>query len=150
MGKFSEEELKQRAFERVAWVLKHFYDEQEETYKVDKGARVHTRIFERLIFDGYIILGKSEQAAKLRSMPYREHVVPCAYIRDRAFRLFHEGKEVDDVARMVGRLLKIVFITPDEAKQVDQKYKDKMPDDWDWMNDPVTRRLDDVGIKVIP
>jgi hypothetical protein len=80
---------------------------------------------------------------------YREHLVPCAYIRDRAFKMYQEGSTVNDVAGMVGRLLKIAFITPDEAKLIDSKYKTNMPPDWDHMKDSITSRLEGCGIKLI-
>jgi hypothetical protein len=93
MSKFSKDELKQRAFDRIAWVLKHFYDEQAEEFKAKGEARVHTRVFETLIPDAYVEIGKRKA-----DITYREHLVPCAYIRDRAFKMYQEGSTVNDVA----------------------------------------------------
>jgi hypothetical protein len=151
MSKFSDDELKKRAFERTAWVLKHCYDEQAEEFTGE--ARLHSRLFDTLIPDVYVFIGKSAAAVvatEQGKLPYREHVVPCAYIRNLSFKLYSEGKTVDDVASMVKRLLNIAFITPDEAKLIDKKHKATMPDDWSWMEDSVTRRLDDDRIKLIP
>jgi hypothetical protein len=89
MSKFSNAELKQRAFERIAWVLKHFYDEKAEEFKATGKVRLHSRVFEHLIFDEYIDLGKSEAARNQEGNPHREHVVPCYYIRDLAFKLYN-------------------------------------------------------------
>jgi len=62
MTKFSNDELKQRTFERIAWVLKHFYDEQTDEFKGK--AALHSRVFDTLIYDDYIFIGKSEAATK--------------------------------------------------------------------------------------
>jgi hypothetical protein len=148
MPKFSDDALKRRAFERIAWVLKHFYDEQAEDFKGD--ASLHTRVFETLIFPKYIeIIWKSENL-KPGDNGYKEHVVPCAYIRNIAFRMYHDGRTEDDVAKMVRRILKIALLTPDEANRVDQKYKIAMPDSWDYTKDSITARLDEYGIKLVP
>ena len=147
MSRFGIDKLKQRSFERIAFVLKHFYEEQAEDFKAGNIA-LHSRIFDTLILDEYIYIGKSEAAAKLK-VPYKEHVVPCAYIRNCAFRLYSEEKTVNDVAKMVSKLLKIALIAPDEASLLDKKYRSTMPLDWNWETDSTCRRLDDCGIKLI-
>jgi hypothetical protein len=151
MSKFINDELRQRAFERIAWVLKHFYDEQAEEFKDTGHPRLHSRVFEHLIFDEYIFLGISEaanEAIKQGRMPHREHVVPCAYIRDLAFKLYQEGRTTNEVASIVGRLLGIALITREESKEIDARYQSKMPKDWDYMTGNIKIRLDDVGIKL--
>jgi hypothetical protein len=148
MAKFGDDALKRRAFERIAWVLKHFYDEQAEEFKGN--ASLHTRIFETLIFPKYVeIIGKSDKL-KPGDKGYREHVVPCAYIRNIAFKMYHGGRTEDDVAKMVHRILKIALLTRDEANLVDRKYKIAMPDSWDHTKDSITARLDEYGIKLVP
>jgi len=150
MSKFSDDELKQRAFQRIAWVIKHFYDEQAEEFKTKGEIRLHSTVFEHLIFDEYINLGKSEAAVEQGGRPYKEHVVPYAYIRNLSFRLYQQGRTENEVANMVGRLLKIALITPDEASLINKKYKSNMPANWNWEKDSITRRLDDCGIRLIP
>jgi hypothetical protein len=125
MGKFSPDELKQRAFERTAWVLKHFYDEQAEEF--ERKASLHSRVFDTLIYDEYICIGKSEALAKQGGNGHREHVVPCAYIRDCAFKMYQQECTVNDVARMIGRLLIIAFVTQEEADLIDKRYRSTMP-----------------------
>ena len=150
MTKFSHDELKQRAFERAALVLRHFYEEQKDEFKDD--AKLHTRIFETLIAPAHIdVLGMSEELKKQNCKEYREHVVPCAWIRNRAFAMYHEGATENDVASMVRRLLKIALISSDEANIINKKYKYTMPDGWkDDMKYPITARLDYGKIKLIP
>jgi hypothetical protein len=157
MSKYSGDQLKQRAFQRIAWVLKHFYDEQE--YHPAQVARLHTRIFDALIFDEkFVIIGKSiklvaqqeseKQAGKRPRKGYIEHIVPCKCIINLAFESYRKGADVDSVTKMVGDLLKIAIITADEADLLNKDYKQKMPNGWDWKNDSATKRLEMVGIKL--
>jgi len=55
-----------------------------------------------------------------------------------------------EVEKMIERLLKIAYITSDEARQVDEKYKDNMPDGWvdDETKSSITARLDEFGINL--
>ena len=50
---------------------------------------------------------------------------------------------------MIGRLLRIAYISNDEAKKLDAVHKYTMPDDWNPESDSILRRLDDTGIKII-
>lgn len=70
MSRFTYEELRQRAFERAAWVLRHFWEEQQDDEK--REARVHTRLFDPLTHEGYINVGKSKKGGG-----HIEHLVPC-------------------------------------------------------------------------
>lgn len=104
MSKFSKAELKQRAFERIARVLKEFYDEQAEAFQAKGDVGVHSRLFDTLILDDYVFIGTSEEATKPGNMRYREHVVPCAYIRTYAFKMYQERSTENDVAGMIVNL----------------------------------------------
>jgi len=139
---FTYEELRRRAFERAAHTLFSFWEEQKDNHP--RSADVHSRIFETLIYNEYIELNE-----KAPNRKYPEHVVPCAYIRDHAFNMFWEGKTADAVATMIGRLLRIAYISNDEAKKLDAVHKYTMPDDWNPESDSILRRLDDAGIKII-
>lgn len=145
MGSFTNEQLRQRAFERVAWVLHHFWEEQKDLEP--RAARVHSRIFEFLIPVEYVIvMGRS-----VNGDGYVEHVVPCAVIRDLAFKLFWDNKTVRDVAQMIGRLLRVAHITKEEARRLDYVHhlKDRMPDGWDHETGSVTARLEIAGIELM-
>lgn len=134
-------------------MLRHLYEEQAEEfnskYDIRGNVRVHARIFECLIADEYVRIGTSVAVSEQAGRGYREHVVPCAYIRDLAFELYYDHKSIEDVALVIKALLKIALITPDEAKRIPLEYKYDMPRDWDYSKDSINRRLDDVGINLI-
>ena len=101
--------------------------------------RASTRIFDTLVFDHFIYVGKSKNGGG-----HREHLVPCVYLRDLAFEMFWAGKTVQDVADMIGRLLRVAQITPEERKRVDfeLKLKTKMPEGWHPETGSVFARLE--------
>ncbi|WP_052321244.1 hypothetical protein [Pseudomonas fluorescens] len=143
MSSYTPEDLKQRAFERAAWVLKHHWEEQKDL--LPRAARVHSRIFDTLIHSSFILYGVSEKGTG-----HTEHLVPCSLIRDQAFRMFWAGKVVDEVALMLQRTLKIAHITKEEARllDVDLGLKTTMPGNWCFETGAVTARLDLAGIKL--
>lgn len=145
MGSFTNEQLRQRAFERTALVLHHFWEEQKDLEP--RAARVHSRIFEVLIpMDHVVVMGRS-----VNGDGYLEHVVPCAVIRDLAFKMFWDNKTVHDVAQMIGRLLRVAHITKEEARQLDyaHRLKDRMPDGWNDETGSVMARLEIAGIELM-
>lgn len=139
---FTYDELRKRAFERAANALHSFWEEQKDVQP--RSAKVHSRIFERLIHNKYIELNK-----KTKDRKHPEHVVPCAYIRNLAFQMFWDGKTPKDVADMIERLLHIAYITNEDKDKVDAIHKDTMPDDWNPETDSILRRLEDAGVKVV-
>ncbi len=123
-------------FHRVAYVL-------ESLWKDGRGA--HSRLFETLVGDDDIVIGTSVNGGG-----HREHVVPCCLIRDIAFDMYDKQRTVDDVAEMVGRLLRIAYITEDEANRLDVALglKTTMPEGWDTETGSVMARLDAANIKL--
>lgn len=144
MCSFTPEQLRMRAFERAASVLKHFWDEQKNDVK--QKARVSTRIFDHLISVDHIRIGKS-----IRGGGHREHLVPCVKLRDRAFEMFWTNKTEKDVAEMLERFLRVADIHPSEAHHIDYelKLKQKMPEGWNFETGSVMARLEACGIKLI-
>ena len=142
MSEFTYKELRQRAYTRAALMLHSFWEEQKDNSSRD--VSVHSRIFETLIHNEYIILNK-----KAPNRKYPEHVVPCAYIRNLAFNMFWDDKSVDDVTSMIGRLYRIAYITSEEATKLDKTHKSTMPEDWDPQSDSILRRLEDDNIKLL-
>jgi hypothetical protein len=144
MAQFTQEELQQRSFYRAAWVLWHFWEEQQDDPKQE--ARVHSRLFDTLVHAPLIFVGQSKNGSG-----HIEHLVPCALIRDQAFHMFHNGKSKEDVAVMIGRFLKIAHITREEAKHLDHvlKFKTTMPADWDFETGSVMRRLEIAEIELL-
>lgn len=151
MSKFTQEELRQRSFERAAWVLKHFWEEQQDDDK--REARVHTRIFDPLVHKGFINVGKSTNGGG-----HVEHLVPCALLRDHAFGLFWKGKDENrdisetekEVTEMLKRYLRVAHISPAEAKRLDheRRLKTAMPDGWNFETGSVMARLEAAGIQL--
>ena len=143
MKEFTKEQLRERAFYRVAQVLHGFWEEQQ--YNEPRSAAVHSRLFDTLVYDEYITLGVS-----VNGRGHREHIVPCAYIRDLAFKMYWNQESVENVARMVGRLLRIAHISKDEAKIIDLElgYKSTMPEGWNPETDSIFRRLEIAGIRL--
>ena len=139
---FTFEELRNRAFRRVADVLYSFWEEQKDT--VPRSAAVHSRLFDTLVYNEYIELNK-----KSKERTYPEHVVPCAYIRNLAFQMYWDGRDQAAVAQMIGRLLRIAYITPQQAKALDAVHKYTMPEGWDHVDGSVLRRLEDADIQVL-
>jgi hypothetical protein len=143
MNEFSREQLQARSFHRVAMALHHFWEEQQ--HDTARAARVHTRIFDTLVPEHLIYLGRSGIDAC-----YREHLVPCVYIRDLAFDMFWAGKSLENVAQMIGRLLRVAKITKEEANRIDHKLKLKvrMPADWNPETGSILARLDAAEIRI--
>ncbi len=133
--RFTQEELKERAFIRAATALFSHWEERADDEP--KSARAHSRLFETLIYDGHIQINK-----KTQNLSYREHVVPCAYIRDHAFQMFSKGKTITEVATMISRLLHIAYITKDEAKRLNSIHKYDMPKEWNPDIDCILSRLE--------
>ena len=144
MIQFNDEQLRERSFQRVATVLHHFWEEQQHVEP--RAARVHSRIFDTLVSDRHIYEGTSQNGSG-----HREHLVPCAYLRDLAFQMFWQGKNIADVAKMIGRLLRVASITREEARKIDFELRLKiaMPAGWDPENGSVFARIEAGGVVLV-
>jgi len=144
MPKFTEKELRQRSFDRAAWVLKHFWEEQIDDPK--REARVHSRLFDPLVPRVYIEIGRSKNGGG-----HIEHLVPCVLLRDIAFDMFWNGRTEKDVAEMLSRLLRVARISTAEAHHLDHvcKLKTRMPDGWHYESGDVTARLKVANIELV-
>lgn len=138
-----EERLRKRMFERAARVLHHYWVDQK--HSADQAARISTRIFDHLFHHSQLLYGSSAHGAT-----YKEHLVPCALVRDQALKMFFAGSNVGEVAVMLERTLKIAMITSEQAYQIDhvKRLKTRMPEGWCFETGPVTARLDEAGIKL--
>lgn len=143
MSEFTPEELRQRAFKRAALVLKHYWEEQKDEFTTE--ARVHSRLFDPLVPDCHVFIGKSKKGGG-----HREHLVPCVVLRDRAFSMYRDMFNEDDVAKMLEQFLRIADITPAEAKHIDHtlKLKTSMPPDWSFETGSVMARLIAGGVEL--
>lgn len=112
----------------------------------EEGWGVHSRIFEVIVPDAFVTKGQSSKGGG-----YREHAVPCSLIRNHANTMFDQGASIDEVADMISKHLRIVIITPEEAKHIDHELglKEVMPEGWEFgVGDPLAR-LHAGGVTVI-
>lgn len=138
MGKreFSIDERKKEAFLRIAHVLYSHWRVSSFEEQQEKNCKIHSRIFDVLIPDEYVLLGKSSSGKK-----GREHVVPCVLVRDHAIDMFNNGYLIEDVAKMIESNLIIVHLSKEERVKLDKELKLKitMPPNWNFGDDPFER-----------
>lgn len=140
---FSDEEKREEAFLRAANALFSHWKISNEEEKKSCECETHTRLFDLLISDKYIIKGES-----IKGNEYREHIVPNSLIITHSYEMFNNGYLVRDVAKMIEKNLVIIRISKEEQKKLDVelKLKTKMPDGWEFGDNPF-KRLDIAGIK---
>lgn len=136
--KYSNKEVIQRAFYRVAWNVHHLW---EETGHSD------TRLFmEPIIRDRFVIVGKSRNGST-----HKEHIVPRVIICTQCHLMFENGESINSVAKFIRKYLKIVLISKHEQKHLDKKVnlnlRQKMPEGWTFENGCEFDRLKVAGIK---
>lgn len=140
MPRFSNEELAQRAFHRVAFVMRHMWEE--------KGSSDTRLLLPPLIPDELVIVGESVSGRE-----HREHVIPRKVICDRCHEMLNAGASIDDVAAFIRNHLKIVRISEQEKQRLDSgkelNLRQKMPSDWQFESGNLYARLHkaDVTIK---
>jgi hypothetical protein len=87
------------------------------------------------------IITRGQSVNRTEEDSYREHVVPCIMIHNRAIDMTLNGNTVVEVAQMVAANLAIVLITNAEAELLDNTlgWRTVMPMGWDWGQDPLAR-----------
>lgn len=159
-SRYSKDESFQHAFKRVAVFFKDLWDE----YNHNEGhpLPVDSRIFEVMMTEELFSLGRStglqkaikQQKAMDSDVPVkrlREYLVPYENLLDRVAEMFKEGKTVEDVAKMLQRLLRVILITEDELLYLEKLgLKNKMPDGWDWDHGDVKARLNEAEMEICP
>jgi hypothetical protein len=135
---FTEEELIERAFLRIAWNIHHMW---EETGRSD------TRLLiEPLIPDVFVIVGQSKTGGT-----HKEHVVPRVKILEKCHDMFANGNSIETVAAFIRMFLKVVKISKEEQERLDKgincNLRQKMPDGWSFENGDVFERLKSAEIE---
>lgn len=130
-------EVIERSYIRLARYYRQMYAED---------AGPHTRAPVYFIPPKYIPQSESHEHKRLGKTPSGEgeHVVPCAAIRDYCLRYFNDGRHIDEVVKLIRRLLVVVYTTPDEMKKFDtgrSGLKEKMPNEWDLETSCIFDRL---------
>lgn len=132
--------LRFRACKRIAYVIR------EATLD---GVGIHSRIFDYLVHDSLIISGESVQAKNGEGgKRHKEHIVPCAVIRDEAVKMFANGRQLDEVAEAINQNLHIVYVSTDEKNIMDKKLglRYRMPDGWIWGESSPFDRIKEANI----
>lgn len=127
----------ERAYMRLA---RHIRERHQECPD-EEGAQLHTRIFEFFIPRAFVPRGV---ALNLEGPDvHHEHVVPCAYLRNVACRLFAKGQSDEEVATFIRRCLAVVIIRKADAQKLDQAMglKNTMPAGWDPIRGDIFARL---------
>jgi hypothetical protein len=80
---------------------------------------------------------------------YREHVVPCAYMRNKAIELFGQDWSAHDVAKLLERWLLILDIPEADGTRLDSgphALKHIMPKNWDPIHGCIFQRFHDLRV----
>lgn len=114
-------------------------------YRCKQG--VHTRLFENIILNKWVLVGESNSRAVSNSDHRHEHVVPLAFLRDQCLLSYQNRSSMKEVAQLIRDNLLVVRIRKREAKLLDSAagLKTSMPDGWALGDDPFAR-LTEVGI----
>ena len=133
---FKEEDKINESFLRTAQVLYSHWKVSNLKEKESLQCGGHSRLFEVLIPDYYVTKGES-----IKGKGQREHIVPCALIRNHSYKMFNYGYLIDDVVKMIKKNLIIIHITKEEQKKLDVELglKINMPDGWEFGDDPFER-----------
>lgn len=111
------------------------------------GSTYHTRMSDIILFKDMIKIGEDKTPGIKR---HNEHVVPLAYLLDKAFQIMREEKN-DDIKReqlfyIFDRCLMTVVTNKDKADLLDSRLngglnlKTSMPKNWDiFTDDPLIR-----------
>lgn len=129
-------------FEKIAKRFKYFIDSEDGF-----GLENIRALLEGDSIDHLITIGESIN--RTRENTYREHIVPCILIYNRAINMTLEGKPTTEIAQMIKTHLGIVLITNEEAEKIDNELdlQTVMPDGWEFGHD-VFARLKVAGIEL--
>lgn len=138
MAQFSHDQIVHRGLARIATVLHGYWEE---------GRGAHTRLFDVLIPDRHIYAGTS-----IPGSDHREHLVPCAILRDTCYAMFGNGASIEDATALLKRNLQVAYIDKSEAQYMDNTLglKTAMPEGWCPHTGSPSARLEAAGIELTP
>ncbi len=126
------------------------------SYCAQRGGKgIHSRIFSHILHpeEEFVAMGQSEEVMNGAS-PYPEHVVPCVTLIEESLRLLDQGMPKTEIAELLAKHWKIVFISKQQANYLDAKdglnLKSKMPEGWKFESGDTLARLNQAGIQVLP
>lgn len=131
---FSREVADTAIWSKIARSYRFAVDEQHQ-YMLDD----HRNILCADAVDHLITVGSSR--ARTPENSYREHVVPCVMIHNRAVEMTVSGAGTVEVAAMLAANMMIVQISNEEARLLDETLglRTSMPNGWEWGQDPLAR-----------
>jgi hypothetical protein len=121
-------------FEKIAKTLK-FHIDIDHGFGLDNPrASLESDSIDHLITIGESVNRTSENT-------YREHIVPCVLIYNKAIEMIKENRSVTEVAQMIKQHLAIVLITNEEAELLDNELdmQTTMPEGWEFGGDVFAR-----------
>ena len=120
-----------------------------------EGRGIHSRIFSHILHpeEEFVAIGQSQEV--INGAPaHPEHVVPCATLISESFRLLNEGMPKEDIAKLLSKHWKIVYISKEQANYLDTKkglnLQHKMPVGWQFETGDSFERLNIAKIEVLP
>lgn len=132
-----------RSFLRAARYIQRIHIEK---------APAHSRVVELFVPEDFVHRGKGKY-----NEGYREHVVPCAALRDESLVRYQNGATLDQVADFLQRHVVIVEITVKQHKLLDGSkntgglgLRDSMPTGWEFGIGCIFQRLHDAKIEFEP
>lgn len=121
-------------FEKIAKRYKYAIDNEDQELLDLARNLLSSDSMDRTIIAGYSTKGSADS--------YREHLVPCIMIHNKAIAMLHdEGKSIADVAKMIEENLIIVRISNEEQELLDStlKLRTTMPEGWEFGDSPYAR-----------
>lgn len=140
---------------RAARVFRALFDDWQEQPADNLNADwwCHTGLFNLLIPDSLIVVGRSVESQKPGVRKRMEHLVPRLALCERIFAMYSNGATLSEVADFIKNYLKIVIVSQNEAKKIDRKeleQKTNMPiGNWWTFPDKIYIRLERAGIQII-
>jgi len=131
---FTREQADTAIWSKIARAYRFAID-NEHQYMLDD----HRTILCADAVDHMITVGSS--CARSADDSYREHVVPCVMIHNRAIELTRAGEPAAVVAAMISANMMIVQISNAEAVLIDEQLglRTTMPVGWTWGDSPLAR-----------
>jgi hypothetical protein len=115
----------------------------------------NTRIFSYILHPEkeYVAIGRSQEVIN-GALSHPEHVVPCKKLITETFRLINKGMPKEEIAELLAKHWKIVYISKEQAAYLDRKeglnLKHDMPTDWCFESGDTFARLRLANIDIFP
>ena len=146
---------KQESVYQTSLILVEHFSNCIERKKAGIPLGIHSRVLSHILHPEteFVAIGRSQKVVD-GAVPHPEHIVPCSTIIWESIRLLEQGKSKVEVAKLITKHWKIVFISKEEASFIDTKkglnLQHIMPENWNYETDDSFERLNLARIKVLP